>query len=253
MMAQSPRPVPAREGPRYVSRVPTQSRDVSPGPDLHRVRTSTGELLDVPKGWVLVPPGDPALTRRLKQAGPTWTVTELRGRKKFSRGVWAPADQVESLRRDLEVERADPAYARKLEAGRKRRAEEEEQYTGDFAEAVLDFLAFAPRHAKLAERLAVAIAAHATPVGSGTVARTKRIPIEQRAEAATIAWLRHQTTAYDSMSIPRIKGMRREVRRLLAQKSRELLAGYRRGDAIDPKRCPLERGLSASLDEDDLL
>eukprot|EP01035_Chromulina_nebulosa_P056444 gene56444-77358_t len=59
-------------------------------------------------------------------------------------------------------------------------------------------------------------AAHATPVGSGTVARTKRIPIEQRAEAATIAWMRHQTTGYDSMTIPREKGLRREVRRMLA-------------------------------------
>jgi hypothetical protein len=47
---------------------------------------------------------------------------------------------------------------------------------------------------------------HATPVGSGTVARTKRIPVEQRAEAAVIAWMRHQTTGYDGMVIPRIKG-----------------------------------------------
>lgn len=54
---------------------------------------------------------------------------------------------------------------------------------------------------------------HAVPVGSGTVARTQLIPLEQRAEAAVIAWMRHQTTAYDRMSIARIKGERREVRR----------------------------------------
>ena len=65
------------------------------------------------------------------------------------------------------------------------------------------FLNFHPDHAELADRLAHAVADHATPVGSGTVARTKRIPVEQRAEAAVIAWLRHQTTAYDSMAIPR--------------------------------------------------
>ena len=87
----------------------------------------------------------------------------------------------------------------------------------DFHAAVLKFLAFHPKHADLAVRLARAVADHATPVGSGTVARTKRIPVEQRAEAAVIAWLRHQTTAYDSMKIPRIKGKRREVRRMLAQ------------------------------------
>jgi hypothetical protein len=111
-------------------------------------------------------------------------------------------------------------------------------------------LNFAPRHAALGKRLAAAIAAHAVPVGSGTVARTKRIPIEQRAEAATIAWLRHQTTAYDSMQIPRVKGMRREVRRLLAAKSRELLDGYRRGRAVEAGRCLLERGLAAAVDID---
>jgi hypothetical protein len=47
-----------------------------------------------------------------------------------------------------------------------------------------DFLAFHPMHANLADRLARAVTNQATPVGSGTVARTKRIPVEQRAEAA---------------------------------------------------------------------
>jgi len=51
----------------------------------------------------------------------------------------------------------------------------------------------------LAIRLARAVADHATPVGSGTVARTKRIPVEERAEAAVIAWMRHQTTGYDGI------------------------------------------------------
>ena len=55
------------------------------------------------------------------------------------------------------------------------------------------------------------------------MARTKRIPVEQRAEAAVIAWMRHQTTGYDNLVIPRVKGKRREVRRMLAQRSKELL------------------------------
>jgi hypothetical protein len=192
---------------------------------------------------VLLPPGDPGLTRRVKAAGPSWTVKEQRGRKVFSRGVWAPREHVEAARAELEVERAKPQYARKLEAGRARRAEQEAEYADEFEAAIMTFLNFAPRHAELAKRLAAAIAAHAVPVGSGTVARTKRIPIERRAEAATIAWLRHHTTAYDSMQIPRVKGMRREVRRLLAARSRELLDGYRRGRVIDSERCLLERGL----------
>ncbi len=85
------------------------------------------------------------------------------------------------------------------------------------------FLAFHPNYADLAGRLARAVTDHATPVGSGTVARTKRLPVEQRAEAAVIAWMRHQTTGYDGMVIPRVKGRRREVRRLLAQRSKQLL------------------------------
>jgi hypothetical protein len=200
-------------------------------------------VLCVPEGWALLPPGDPGLTGRVKKAGPSWTVQEIRGRKRFSRGVWAPASTIESIRQALALERQDPAYARKLESGRRKRAAEQTQYGADFERAVMGFLAFAPPHAELARRLAQAIADHAVPVGSGTVARTKRIPIERRAEAATIAWLRHATTGYDNMHIPRIKGMRREVRRLLAERSRQLLARYRRGEPIAAESCLLLRGL----------
>ena len=87
--------------------------------------------------------------------------------------------------------------------------------------------------------MARAITEHATPVGSGTVARTKRIPVERRASAAVIAWMRHQTTAYDHMSIPRVKGARREVRRQLAQISRALLDLHRRDVAHADRSCPL--------------
>ena len=220
-------------------------REVAPGPEPRTVRTQDGQILQVPDGWELLPPGDAALTRRVKAAGPSWTVKEKRGRKLFSRGVFAPREHIERIRAELEIERADPAYARKLEAGRKRRAAQEAEYAGSFEEAVKRFLRFSPVHAELGVRLAAAIAAHAVPVGSGTVARTKRIPVEKRAEAATIAWLRHQTTAYESMHIPRVKGMRREVRRMLAARSRELLNVYRRGERVDPARCLLERGLAA--------
>jgi hypothetical protein len=106
------------------------------------------------------------------------------------------------------------------------------------------FLNFHAAHEELATRFAKAVAEHATPVGSGTVARTKRIPIERRAEAAVIAWMRHQTTAYDTMVIPRVKGKRREVRRMLAERSKELLARYRRGEQ-DASLCPLARALTA--------
>lgn len=224
--------------------MPDRNRDVLLGPDSRHVRLPSGELLDVPRGWELLPPGDAALTRRVKQGGPTWSVSEKRGNKTFSRGIWAPAERIAEHRAALERERANPAYEKQLVAGRARRAKQEQRYASEFETEIVAFLAFAPRHAELAGCLAAAIAAHATPVGSGTVARTKRIPIEQRAEAATIAWLRHQTTGYDSMVIPRVAGMRREVRRLLAERSRKLLARYRKGEAIDAATCPIARALA---------
>ena len=77
------------------------------------------------------------------------------------------------------------------------------------------------------------------------VARTDRIPVAQRVEAAVIAWMRHQTTAYDGMAIPRVKGKRREVRRMLAERSRRLLDAYRAGQPVDAASCPLQRALAA--------
>jgi hypothetical protein len=224
--------------------MPTRARDVSPGAHTRQVETEDGEVLDVPTSWALLPPGDAALSRRVKAEGPCWCVKEKRGRKIFSRGIWAPKERIERLARELASERQDPAYQRKLDAGRERRAREQQVYAGDFEAAVLRFLDFPERHLALARRLARAISEHAVPVGSGTVARTQRIPIERRAEAAAIAWMRHQTTAYDDMSIPRVKGMRREVRRMLAERSRELLKSYRRGQPVDDARCPLARALT---------
>ncbi len=84
---------------------------------------------------------------------------------------------------------------------------------------------------------------HATPVGSGTVARTERIPVEKRAEHAVIAWMRHQTTKYDDMSIARVKGARREVRADLAKISRSVLESHRKPTLHGPQSCPLCRAL----------
>lgn len=225
--------------------MPTRTRDVAPGGQERQVKTPEGEILEVPAGWALLPPGDAALSRRVKSEGPCWCVKEKRGRKVFSRGIWAPAERIQRLEAELVSERETPAYQRKLEAGRRRRADEQTLYAGDFEAAVLHFLSFPERHLALGRAMAKAIAEHAVPVGSGTVARTQRIPIERRAEAATIAWMRHQTTAYDDMKVPRVKGMRREIRRMLAQRSRELLISYRQGQAKDPELCPLARALAA--------
>ncbi len=223
--------------------MPSQTRDLVQGPNPRSVLSKTGEVLPVPQQWVLVPPGDAGLTRRLKKAGPTWTVKEKRGRRLFSKGLWTDAKAVDSIKKELALERSNPAYQRKLDAAKARREAAQESYQLEFQKEVEQFLRFAPIYARLGKGIAVAITEQTIDVGSGTVARTKRIPIEKRVEAATIAWLRHQTTEYDDMKVPRVKGMRREVRRLLAERSRKLLGKYRRGEEVDAASCPLLRAL----------
>jgi Uncharacterized conserved protein (DUF2293) len=213
-----------------------------PGPTPGTVRTPEGHVRAVPIGWVLLPPGDAALTRRVKAAGKHWVVQEKRGRKTFSRGVWAPGMTVDQIRAQLQAERSAPGFAKKKAADARRREEAQAAYVEDFHGAILAFLAFHPSHADLADRLTRAVTGHATPVGSGTVARTKRIPIARRAEAAVIAWMRHRTTGYDGLVIPRVKGKRREVRRILARRSQQLLQRYRRGEAVG-EDCPLRAAL----------
>lgn len=220
----------------------TNESTFQPGPTAGTVRSADGKVLQVPEGWVLLPPGDAALTRRVKAAGAFWQVQEKRGRKTFSQGIWASADTIEQLRGELVAERSTEQFAKKQVAAAARRERDQTEYVEDFRSAVLSFLRFHAAHASLAEKLATLVTEHATPVGSGTVARTKRIPIERRAEAAVIAWMRHQTTGYDDMKIARVRGERREVRRELARRSHELLQKYRQGERI-PEGCPLKSAL----------
>jgi len=217
----------------------------APTADPRRFRAPDGTLVSPPEGWDCLPPGDAGLTRRVKAAGPSWVVAEQRGRKVFSRGLWAPAEHIAAARAQLEAERGTEAYARRREGDAARRQREQAAYVREFSAQLLGFLRFAARWQALAAALAEKVTQHATPVGSGTVARTERIPVARRAEAAVIAWMRHQTTAYDQMAIPRVKGKRREVRGELAQISRAVL-DLHRVDAPHPARaCPLCAALAS--------
>jgi len=212
---------------------------LAPTADPRVFRHPDGRLLSPPADWACVPPGDAGLTRRVKAAGPSWVVIERRGRKAFSQGLWAARAQIETARAALDAERSTGTYARRRASALDRRERAEESYAVAFADEVRRFLAFAPRWAALADAVATRVAAHATPVGSGTVARTKRIAIDERAEAAVIAWMRHQTTDYDDMRIERVAGRRREVRRELAQLSRAVLDLHRRDAPHAPAACSL--------------
>lgn len=201
-----------------------------------------GVFVDMPPGWDFIPSGNPALTRRLKAAGPYWIVRQKFGRKEYTVGLCAPADTAQLLKEQLEAEHSSPEYLKKLEAERERRRKKEELYSMEFRAAIVAFLDFHEKWASLAEELAAVISEFTTPVGSGTVARTSRIPIEERAKAAVIAWMRHNTTDYDTRHIQHAAGARREVRRSLAGESMELLKKYRKG--LDTgEDCPLRAAL----------
>ena len=138
--------------------------------------------------------------------------------------------------------RSSDNYEKKQAYNLKRRNQKQDEYEIEFNAEVEKFLSFHSIHLNTQKLMARAITKHAIPIGSGTVARTAVIPIEQRAAKAVIAWMRHQTTGYDHLVIPKIKGERRAVRRLLAEQSIKLLFKYRSGEVID-ERCPLLKAI----------
>ncbi|MBU0483232.1 MAG: DUF2293 domain-containing protein [Proteobacteria bacterium] len=218
-------------------------RLVQPGRSKDHVLSESGEHLTPPADWAFLPAGDAAITRRVKAKGESWIVQIRKGRRLISKGIWAKEADILSAKFETEDKRSTPEYDRKRKNDLARREARQEAYVGEFCAAVISFLNFHPRYQNEAKLLAIKITAHATPVGSGTVARTKLLPIARRAEAAVIAWMRHQTTAYEKMSIAPIKGRRREIRRQLAVKSVALLHAYRQGQEI-AENCPLKKSLA---------
>ena len=225
--------------------MPTENRTVKPGLKAGTVLTETGEALVPPPEWELLPPGDGALTKLVKAQGPTWLVQVKVGRRVMSRGIWASKTNVLAAVEELRGKRTAPGYDLQREKQQAAKEKKHQVYVRAFYTEVLTFLDFHPRFALLAENLADKVTALATPVGSGTVARTERIPLADRARAAVIAWLRHQATGYDQMTIARVKGSRREVRSQLAGQSMELLLPYRQGKDF-PATCPLFRALTSN-------
>lgn len=126
----------------------------SPGPTPEAVCDADGKVLTAPDGWVLLPSGDAALTRRVKAAGDHWIVQEKKGRKIFSRGLWAPATTIERIQAELKAERSTESFAKRKHADAIRREKVQTVYAEDFTGAVVTFLAFHPAHAGLALRLA---------------------------------------------------------------------------------------------------
>lgn len=207
-----------------------------------RLLDENGHPVTPPEGWAFLPAGDAGVTRKVSSAGVFWRVQVKMGRRIISKGLWAPKDTIELAVLQMQSTRQTELYQKKVEAAKRRREKIQTEYVDDFCNQVERFLNFHPIYKDMGAKMAKLVSLHATPVGSGTVARTATISIEERASRAVIAWMRHQTTAYDQMPIARIKGERRRVRRMLAQRSVELLESYRKGEPIKID-CPLYAAL----------
>lgn len=222
--------------------MPLKNRIVQPGYKIGTVLTEDKSVLTPPADWAFLAAGDGPLTRNVKKRGPCWQVQVQKGRRTISKGIWTKEEHILAAKNEVEAKRSTPEYARKKITDQKRKEKKHRQYVDEFYTETLNYLHFHADHQDMANKLAQAVTEHATPVGSGTVARTQRISIQERVEAAVIAWMRHQTTAYDTMHIARVKGRRREVRRKLAQRSKELLDHYRSPGSRDTD-CPLVNAL----------
>lgn len=197
-----------------------------------------GETLTPPAGWSYLPAGDAGITRKVTSQGVYWRVEIKKGRRTMALGLWAPKTTVDAAIKEVQEIRLTDQYKKKQVYASERREKKQGEYQEEFLEAIKAFLSFHPAYKEMEHQLAKAVTVHATPVGSGTVARTQMIPIEQRALLAVMAWMRHQTTGYDNLKIARVKGERRAVRRTLAQQSEALLNRYRQGlPAL--QNCPL--------------
>lgn len=201
-----------------------------------------GEKLNPPVGWTFLPAGDAGITRKVTSAGSFWRVEIKKGRRTISLGIWAPENTILQAKEQVASVRVTGEYQKKRVADLKRREKKQGEYELEFCHSVENFLNFHEKYKQLERKLAGLVTAHAIPVGSGTVARTQLIPVEERAARAVIAWMRHQTTAYDTLKIARVKGERRAVRRGLAEQSVAVLANYRSGKEIDTD-CPLFQAL----------
>ena len=152
--------------------------------------------VQLPKGWVFLPSGDPFVTRQAKK-GPHWVLLKRRKGCTATLGVFCPEESVKQAK--AMAAETKPSRAAQRVVGKRTRARAEERYRDALEKAVLSFLAFAPRHASLAQEIAREAVAKATPVGSGCVGRTRKLSLPTRAELAARAYIRHEHTNYEAL------------------------------------------------------
>ena len=91
-----------------------------------------GQHVSLPEGWVQIPSGDAGLTRRLKAAGEYRVLFHMRRNRMEAIGLWVPEKIADQVRAELEKERSDPAWQKKLNASRRMRERKQAEYEKEF-------------------------------------------------------------------------------------------------------------------------
>ncbi len=187
----------------------------------------------MPDGWVFVPKGDPAVTRRVRSSAERWWLVEER--PKLSSGAWGKPVAVGTYAPKGDVKaamRAAPksAKAKKVSASMARDRRQDRDID-ELRDAIINFLHFDPEHAELAMRIAEQ-ASDAAKIGSGRVGRAGSQPVEARAELAARAHIRHAHTDYDAALDAARRPGARQVTRTSQKYARIRTAAQRQVDAF---------------------
>jgi hypothetical protein len=153
--------------------------------------------VEIPEGWEFLPSGDAFLTRTVKGAGVYWLSWQPRSQRRQHRrllGLWAPSQVIATAR--VRAEETAARRASRRAAGAQSRQRQEDRYRHELEDAIVRFLAFAPSHQGLEQRIAKETAAHAAVVGSGRVGRTRKLTLDDRAALSVRAFIRHRYTNY---------------------------------------------------------
>ena len=198
--------------------------------------------LKAPVGWEFLPRGDAFVTRQVKRLGPHWVVVRRGKGYTETLGLLAPAASINTAR-GLASETAARREATRAASG-ERREKQEQAYRQQFSEAVLRILDFAPRHRALALEIAEGAAQQATEVGSGRVGRTAKLSLEEKAELAARAYIRHQYTRYEERIIKaglfepdHGDPVYRDLRARAQEEVDEFLERHRRRGRTSSQRC----------------
>ena len=151
--------------------------------------------IEIPEEWEFLPPGDAFVTRQVKLMGPHWVAKKRAKGYTRTLGIWAPKQNIEAVQKLADETSAQRELKRVI--SQKQRERQEAKYRERFAEAVYEYLGFAPKHEMLARDIANGVAQRATEVGSERVGRTRKLPLEEKAILAARAYIRHNYTKYE--------------------------------------------------------